>query len=202
MAVLLVVTEHRSFLSAERVGEYERIRERLERVAAATVASAQYEDTTSLGSHEAIVLSGSNAPWSAHEPAALDRLGGHLLDYRGPVLGICAGMQLQAMFAGGAVGHAEEAPKTGFAPVDVLEGGSLLRDLPAQIHVYQHHADEITRLPTGFRVIARSSTCAVEAFADGERRWWGTQFHPEEFSPARPHGERVLQNFFELAGVT
>jgi GMP synthase (glutamine-hydrolysing) len=57
----------------------------------------------------------------------------------------------------------------------------------------------ITQLPEGSRVLASSSSCDVEAIADPEHRWWGTQFHPEEFSADHPEGEHVLRNFFELA---
>jgi GMP synthase-like glutamine amidotransferase len=53
--------------------------------------------------------------------------------------------------------------------------------------------------PTTFASSARSNECGVEAVAAPERGWWGTQFHPEEFDPEHPAGERVLQNFFELA---
>jgi len=50
-------------------------------------------------------------------------------------------------------------------------------------------------------VLARSEECAIEAVAAPARRWWGTQFHPELASREHPDGERVLRNFFELAGV-
>jgi GMP synthase-like glutamine amidotransferase len=39
----------------------------------------------------------------------------------------------------------------------------------------------------------------VQAVAVPARRWWGTQFHPEEFSAEHPAGERILLTFFELA---
>ncbi len=50
-------------------------------------------------------------------------------------------------------------------------------------------------------MLARSATCAIEVIAYPSRRWWGTQFHPELASPEHPDGDRVLRNFFELAGV-
>jgi len=48
-------------------------------------------------------------------------------------------------------------------------------------------------------VLASSPACAVQAIADPERRWWGTQFHPEEFDGEHTAGERILRAFFELA---
>ena len=54
-------------------------------------------------------------------------------------------------------------------------------------------------VPPGFRVLASSADCAVQALADPVRRWWGTQFHPEEFRPEDPAGEQILRTFFALA---
>jgi GMP synthase (glutamine-hydrolysing) len=115
-----------------------------------------------------------------------------------PVLGICAGLQLQALFAGGRIGPARVA-EHGFLPVQVQDRSDLLRGLPDEIVVFQDHRDEVTVLPDGFRVLASSAHCAVQAIADSERRWWGTQFHPEEFRPDHAAGEDVLRAFFALA---
>ena len=197
MGILLVVTEQREFLGADRARDYELIRQRLERVAATPVTSEHYLDIGKLDDVEALVLSGSSAPWAAHDPAMLESFGDAVRAFDGPVLGICAGMQLQAMFAGGAVGHAPATVATGFAPVEVLEEACLFRGLPPEITVYHRHTDEITTLPDEFHVVARSVSCAIEAIADPARRWFGTQFHPEEFSPEHPAGDRVLRNFFE-----
>lgn len=197
LSILLVVTEHSDFLSATRRGAYERIRQRLEDIAGAAVRSTHYAEVGRLEGFDGVVLSGSSAPWSAHEDAVLGRLGEAIRAFDGPVLGICAGMQLQAMFAGGSVGRAQRKIDTGFAPVEVVDDGDLLRGLPREITVYHRHTDEITSLPDGFGVVARSPVCDVEAIANPDWGWWGTQFHPEEFSPEHPDGERVLRNFFE-----
>ena len=86
----------------------------------------------------------------------------------------------------------------GFLPLRVTDRSDLLRDLPDEAVVFQDHTDEIGDLPDGFRVLASSEACAVQAFADPKRRWWGTQFHPEESSPEHPYGALVLERFFEL----
>lgn len=199
MTVTLVLTEHLGALSPETLAYYEAIRERLERSAGAPVTTVRYEEVESLAGADAVVLSGSFAPWAAHSSAAIDRLGEVVQGYAGPVLGICAGMQLQVRFAGGTVRHSPAGEQRGFSAVDVIEHDGLLLGVPARIQVYQHHGDEIEELPETFVVLARSETCAVEAIAHSERRWWGTQFHPEEFDEAHPAGERILRNFFELA---
>ncbi len=160
--------------------------------------SVRYGDVTDLRGAAAVVLSGSFAPWAWHDSAALARLGRRVRDFDGPVLGICAGVQLQAMFAGGAVGPAKHKVE-GFGRVEVLDGSDLLHGVPASITVYKHHSDEIVARPEAFRILATSSECAIEAISCPDLLWWGTQFHPEEFQHEHPAGERVLRNFFELA---
>lgn len=198
MSITLVLTEHSGALTPETVARYRAARERLERVAGAPVSTVPYEEVESLDGADAVVLSGSFAPWHEHAPPAIDRLGDAVRAYAGPVLGICAGMQLQARFAGGTIRRAPGGMVTGFMAVDVVEHEQLLRGLASRIEVYTHHSDEVAELPEGFRVLARSANCAIEAFADPDRRWWGTQFHPEEFDAGHPAGERILRNFLEL----
>jgi len=199
MSVTLVVTEHSGALPPDRLAHYEIVRARLENVAGAPVETVQYEALKSLASAEAVVLSGSFASWASHASSAIERLGEVVRDYDGPVLGICAGMQHLSRFAGGTIRHSPGGPEMGFATVEVVDHDGLLRGVPARIEVYQHHSDEIEELPEGFRVLARSDACAIQAIAEPTRRWWGTQFHPEEFDAAHPAGERILKNFFELA---
>ena len=107
-------------------------------------------------------------------------------------------MQLQALFAGGAIGPSP-AGEHGFLPIRIHDQSDLLRGLPDEAVVYQDHDDELTTLPDGFRVLASSADCAVQAIADPSRRWWGTQFHPEEFRTESPAGEQILRTFFALA---
>ena len=103
MAVLLVVTEHSTFLTAEAVRHYESVRGRLERAAGSSVRSAHYEDVDSVQDVDAVVLSGSRAPWSAHDPRALDRLRAILGAWDDRVLRICSALQRQVRFTGGSV---------------------------------------------------------------------------------------------------
>lgn len=199
MSVTLVITEHAGALSEETLAHYAAVRERLEQASGDFVATVQYEQVTSLEGADAVVLSGSFAPWAGHDPAAIDLLGEAVRSYEGPVLGICAGMQLQAKFLGGSVRHSAAGLETGFSAVDVVEPGGLFEGLPPRLEVYEHHSDEIEELPSSFHVLARSETCAIEAIAEPARRWWGTQFHPEAFDDVHPLGERILRNFFRLA---
>jgi GMP synthase (glutamine-hydrolysing) len=188
--VRLVYTERRADLTDARARNYERLRAGLA-AAGAEVSWCWYEDVDVAGA-DAVVLSGSSAPWSSHDVARLDGLGEAIGGL--PVLGVCAGLQLLARFAGGRVGPAA-VPERGLLPVDVHDHGDLLHGLQDRIVVYQDHTDEVTELPDGFRVLASSADCAVQAIADPARRWWATQFHPEE----SPDGDRIFRSFLELA---
>lgn len=200
MAVEIVLTEVQSHVTPEHTRRYARLRERVEAAAAQDVSFSSYQevDPQRLLRAGSIVLSGSWAPWDEHDPCDLDRLGAALLAAGRPVLGICAGMQLQARFAGGAIGSAA-TPERGFLPVRVHDRSDLFGALPAEIVVFHDHGDEVTAVPDGFRVLASSDDCAVQAIGDSARRWWGTQFHPEEFAPEHPAGEQLLRTFFALA---
>lgn len=194
-----VVTEHRPAITRALERHYEVIRRRIERLAGAPVRSQHYLDAENFAA-AAVILSGSFAPWTQYEAGALDRLGKRVSRFGGPVLGICAGMQLQTMFAGGAIGP-RECPAVGFAPVEVLDDGDLLGGVGPTAVTYEHHSWDVVALPEDFVVLARSEDCAVEAVRARDRPWWGTQFHPEQFSSQHPDGARVLRNFFALAGV-
>jgi GMP synthase (glutamine-hydrolysing) len=199
VTVELVFTERRSELTDARASNLKRLREQLAAASDQVVEVSHYEevDPQRLARASSIVLSGSSAPWSVRDPAELERLGEAVRSAGRPLLGICAGMQLQARFAGGKIGPSQ-SPEHGFLPIQIHDRSDLLRGLPEEAVVFQDHDDEIASLPTGFRVLAASKECAVQAIADPERRWWGTQFHPEEFNSEQPAGERVLRRFFAL----
>jgi GMP synthase (glutamine-hydrolysing) len=193
--VELVFTERRADLTESRARNFERLHAQLAE-AGASVEESWYEelDASRLAAADAIVLSGSTAPWAARDESRLDRLGAAVRAAGRPALGICAGFQLLATFAGGTI-RAAATPERGFLPIDVHDRSDLLRDLPDELVVFHDHTDEVTVLPDGFRVLASSGACAVQAIADPARRWWGTQFHPEE----SPGAERILRTFLELA---
>ena len=203
MAVELVFTERRAELTKPRAENLERLRERLAAASGQAVEVSHYEavDPERLARASSIVLSGSTTPWSARDPGELDRLGEAVLSASRPVLGICAGMQLLATFAGGEIGPYGSS-EHGFHPIQIHDDTDLLLGLPAEAVVFHDHDHELIALPDGFRVLAGSAACAVQAIADPDRRWWGTQFHPEESSARHPAGKQVLRNFFALLDPT
>lgn len=200
MGVEVVFTERTSQLTAARAENYALLRTRLEIASGQPVEASHYDalDPARLRRASAVVLSGATAPWSVHDPAALERLGEAVRSSGRPVLGICMGMQLQVVFAGGSIEPCKRG-EHGFLPITIRDGTDLLRGLPPKAVVFHDHDAEVAVLPKSFRVLASSDACAVQAIGDSRRRWWGTQFHPEEFSPRHPAGERVLRTFFALA---
>jgi len=136
-----------------------------------------------------IILSGG--PCSVYDddaPPADERV----LSLGLPVLGICYGLHFITHKLGGKV---VPGPKReyGHAQVEVVEReSSLFRDLPASLSVWMSHGDEARELPSGFRIVAKSSS-ALAAIENPERKTWAVQFHPEVHHTKL--GTDLLRNF-------
>jgi GMP synthase (glutamine-hydrolysing) len=146
---------------------------------------------------DALVLSGG-APRIGTESARLGAIGEYLDDGHVPLLAICVGFQFMAMHLGGEAGPAE-VPEYGRIEVEVLEEDTLFKGVPRRFVAWESHNDEVKRLPKGFRTLARSDSCGVQALAHDERPWFGTQFHPEV--EQTEHGYLIFQNFIDFVGA-
>jgi GMP synthase (glutamine-hydrolysing) len=142
---------------------------------------------------DGLVLSGGAA-----EPAKDGRLGS-VSDYLDgldiPILGICAGHQYMAHHFGGKLvpGH---SPEFGRTEVTIVEPDDLLRGIPSPTVVWANHNDEVSRLPPGFKVLASSPTCPVQAMRHTTRPLFGVQFHPEVEHTV--DGVAVFRNFVRI----
>ncbi len=177
MTVELVFTERLSELDESRAQNFERLRERLAVAAdgqAVEVSHYEAVDPQRLARASSIVLSGSSTPWAFRDPAELDRLGDAVVAAGRPVLGICAGMQLQVRFCGGEH-RPSPTPEHGFLPIQVHDSGDLLRGVPDEAVVFHDHDEEISSLPArlpGARVEprpARSRRSPTPNVAGGAR---------------------------------
>lgn len=95
-----------------------------------------------------------------------------------PYLGICYGHQMLARALGGGVGVATQG-EIGWTRIEVKADSKLFDGLPKEFHSFSSHFDEVNKLPDGFRKIAASEACAVQAMQLGEKPVFGIQFHPE-----------------------
>src|SRR5215212_10171017 len=134
-----------------------------------------------------IILSGG--PASVYDQGA-PSLPAWVLREDVPVLGICYGMQLIANALDGGV-EAAARREYGPAKIEVTHPSPLFKEMPTSLDVWMSHGDHVTRLPTGYVGIARSSNAPIAGMTDGLR--YGIQFHPEVVHT--PLGRDLLRNF-------
>ena len=144
-----------------------------------------------------IVLSGG--PRSIYEDGA-PQLDPEVAELGIPILGVCYGMYLTAVAAGGKVeptgereyGRAEiaiDVPDRLFAGFEVGE----------RTQVWMSHGDRVSDLPERVIHLASTANAPLAAFADTERGLYGVQFHPEVHHTLR--GPEILSNFlFAICG--
>ncbi len=121
---------------------------------------------------------------------------GEYLQLDVPILGICAGHQFMARHYGGDAGEAPR-PEFGEARINLIDGGgALFTGTPDEQTVWESHNDEVTELPPGFTVTAKSESCDVQAMENKDLSRFGLQFHPEvndtEF------GNVIFENFVDV----
>ena len=112
-----------------------------------------------------------------------------------PVLGICYGEQTMAQQLGGTVegGHHREY---GRAAIEVTDDCALFEGVwqkGGKYDVWMSHGDRVTKLPDGFRAVAKAAGSPISVIADDKRKFYAMQFHPEVVHT--PDGAKLLRNF-------
>ncbi|MGE3920374.1 MAG: glutamine-hydrolyzing GMP synthase [Gammaproteobacteria bacterium] len=144
-----------------------------------------------------IILSGSPESVIGEEPVKPASI---VYQLEVPVLGICYGMQTMALELGGEVssqGHSE----FGSIQVELHNHSHLFQgieddstpDNRALLEVWMSHGDKVTRVPDGFKVIAKSANTPIAAMADESRHFYALQFHPEVTHTRQ--GKRIFERF-------
>jgi GMP synthase (glutamine-hydrolysing) len=146
------------------------------------------------------ILSGGPASVYATDAPHLPKF---ILTTERPVLGICYGMQLLTHHLGGQVAPSRER-EYGPADIELLDPSQvpIFSHIPTttgKLAVWMSHGDRVTRLPSGFRALARSQNSPYAAIGDLERGLYGLQFHPEVTHT--PQGKDLLRAFlYEVCG--
>jgi GMP synthase (glutamine-hydrolysing) len=136
-----------------------------------------------------IILSGG--PASVYDKNA-PRIDPEIFSLGIPILGICYGLMLMAHHLGGKVEFSGRR-EYGAGVLHVTDGSELFEGLGAQLDVWNSHGDEVTGLPAGFRVAAKTDGSPFAAVEDPQRKLYGLQFHPEVAHT--PRGKQILENF-------
>jgi len=145
---------------------------------------------------QAFILSGG--PRSVYEKGAPHASDG-IFHLGVPVLGICYGVQLMAHLLGGKVVPSSHR-EYGFAHLDVLDRGGILKGIKDGGQVWMSHGDLVEKPPPQFAVTGRTATTKVAVIESSAQRLFGVQFHPEVIHTNQ--GKAVLANFlFSLAGL-
>jgi GMP synthase (glutamine-hydrolysing) len=116
-----------------------------------------------------------------------------------PVLGICFGHQLIGTAFGSGMSDLGLMVRR-FEQVNVLDHHPVFDGLQRDIIVAESHRQVLTRVPAGFRRLARSTTSNIEAICHETRPIYGFQFHPERADENHPHGQILIRNLITLAG--
>ncbi|MEO6945109.1 MAG: glutamine-hydrolyzing GMP synthase [Nitrobacter sp.] len=149
---------------------------------------------------KAVILSGGPASVLDKDAPAVPM---SILKAGVPVLGICYGEQTMAQQLGGTVeaGHHREF---GRAAIEVTEACALFDGVwekGGQYDVWMSHGDRVTKLPDGFRAVAKAPGSPIAVIADDKRKFYAMQFHPEVVHT--PDGAKLIRNFVrKVAGLT
>ncbi|GAA2273353.1 MULTISPECIES: type 1 glutamine amidotransferase [Kitasatospora] len=142
------------------------------------------------GRHQAIVLSGTKVRAWDHDfyrPLVDLVMGADV-----PVFGICGGMQILAVSAGGRL--AEGPQRVGGFDVRVDTEEPLFAYVKPTVTVFHRHTLYLQEAPEGFRSIGRSEHAPVEFLRSEDGRILGSQAHLE----FRRDGLEILRGFAEL----
>lgn len=163
----------------------------------------------------AVVVSGCYTDYIHYSDESLAGLRAIYRQAAWPVLGFCAGCQLMAQAYGAELGPIGQLPphtpdphpelfkpgmqkERGFMPVDIHTPHPLFDGLGQQPVVFQSHYWEVKSVPDGFKPLAQSKLCKVQALAHTQLPLFGLQFHPEEYDDNHPAGRRIIENFFKI----
>ena len=98
-----------------------------------------------------------------------------------PVLGICFGHQILSKLNGGKVKQSKHR-EFGLANIYKKKDSPLIKEFFNNKNinkVWMSHADQVSKLPRNFSVIASSNNSKFAMIENKKKKFYGVQFHPE-----------------------
>lgn len=116
-----------------------------------------------------------------------------------PVLGICYGFQLMSYMLGGEVSSCDVS-EYGPTKAKLKISSVLFEGMKATQNVLMSHTDFVSKVPKGFKVIAKTDNCPCGAIENPDMKLYGVQFHPEV--EHTENGTRLIHNFlYNICGA-
>ncbi len=115
-----------------------------------------------------------------------------------PVLGICFGHQIISKLNGGKVKQSKHR-EFGLANITKKNNSLLTKNFfkkKKSIKVWMSHADQVSKLPKNFKVIASSQNSKFAVVENKFKNYYGVQFHPEVTHTE--NGKKLISNFIFL----
>ena len=121
-----------------------------------------------------------------------------ILELNIPILGICFGHQILSKLNGGRVKQSKHR-EFGLANVKKKNNSLLTNNFfgtKKSKVVWMSHADQVSKLPKNFKVIASSSNSKFAIVENKIKNYYGVQFHPEVTHTE--NGKKLISNFIFL----
>ena len=115
-----------------------------------------------------------------------------------PVLGICFGHQILSKLNGGSVKQSKYR-EFGLANIRKKRESILIKNFFNKKNinkVWMSHADQVSKLPKNFNVIASSQNSKFAIIENRKKNFYGVQFHPEVTHTE--NGKKLINNFIFL----
>ena len=110
-----------------------------------------------------------------------------------PVLGVGYGMQLMTVELGGAV-EQSKCVESGKVEIALETDNELFSKITTETNCWMDSTFQVSKMPSGFNVLARTRNCAVAAIGNEEKNLYGVQFHPEVMKSQT--GIEIIKNFY------
>lgn len=154
---------------------------------------------------DAVVISGSEARIiNALDKAKFDGVSKLIESCRLPILGICFGHQLLCSAFGAKTAVLPQPIIDRFEQVTLIQSGDIFARFKQTqtVPLAQYHKDYVQKEDlenVGFKLLAYSASCEVEAVKHKTNPFFGVQFHPESITinnETHPEGHKVIENFY------